>query len=170
MNANNKVLYSLLLGCIIYSPANAVAELRLGVVNPVKILESAPQAEAARKRLEREFASRDRQLVSLQKTLKQKEDRLAKDSAVMGESERQKLERDIISARRALSRDQTDFRDDLNLRRNEELGKLQRQVAETIRTVAKDQNFDVIVGEGVYFASERVDITEEVVKRLKAQR
>ncbi|MGH8645044.1 MAG: OmpH family outer membrane protein [Gammaproteobacteria bacterium] len=170
MNANNKVLYSLLLGCIVYLPANAAAELRLGVVNPVKILESAPQAEAARKRLEQEFASRDRQLVSLQRTLKQKEDRLAKDGAVMSESERQKLERDIISARRDLRRDQTDFRDDLNLRRNEELGKLQRQVAETIRTVAKDQNFDVIVGEGVYYASERVDITDEVVKRLKAQR
>ncbi len=170
MNAEKKILYPLLLGAVIYSPATGAAELRLGVVNPVKILESAPQAEAARKRLEQEFASRDRQLVSAQKALKQKEDQLAKDSAVMSDSERQKLERDIISARRDLRRDQTDFRDDLNLRRNEELGKLQRQVAETIRTVAKDQNFDVIVGEGVYYASERVDVTEEVVKRLKAQR
>ena len=93
-----------------------------------------------------------------------------KDGAVMSEGERDKLERDIISARRDLRRDQTDFRDDLNLRRNEELGKLQRQVAETIRTLAKDQNFDVIVGEGVYYASERIDITDQVVKRLKAQR
>ncbi|MGH8657237.1 MAG: OmpH family outer membrane protein, partial [Gammaproteobacteria bacterium] len=109
MNANMKVLCPLLLGSIIYLPADAAAELRLGVVNPVKILEAAPQAAAARKRLEQEFASRDRQLVSAQKTLKQKEDRLAKDSAVMSESERQKLERDIISARRDLRRDQTDF-------------------------------------------------------------
>ena len=43
-------------------PGIALAELKIGVVNAVKILEGAPQAEAARKQLEKEFASRDRAL------------------------------------------------------------------------------------------------------------
>ena len=39
------------------------ADYKLGVVNAPKILEASPQADAARKKLEKEFATRDRDLV-----------------------------------------------------------------------------------------------------------
>ncbi len=44
-----------LCGAVAGTPSRA-ADLRIGVVNPIKVLEAAPQAEEARKRLEREFA------------------------------------------------------------------------------------------------------------------
>ncbi len=140
---------------------------RIGVVNPIKVLEAAPQAEEARKRLEREFAPRDKNLVAAQKKAKLLEDRLAKDAAVMSDTERRKIERDIIGVKRDLKRDQDEFREDLNFRRNEEFGKIQRQVVEAIQILAKEEGFDVIVGEGVIYANERVDVTSKVVARLK---
>ena len=163
-----KLFLSLIVLCgAVAGPPSRAADLRIGVVNPIKVLEAAPQAEEARKRLEREFAPRDRNLVAAQKKAKQLEDRLAKDAAVMSDIERRKIERDIIGVNRDLKRDRDEFREDLNLRRNEEFSKIQRQVVEAIQILAKEEGFDVIVGEGVIYANERVDVTSKVVARLK---
>lgn len=154
---------------VLVMPMAAMAEnYKIGVVNAVRILESAPQAEQAKKRLENEFAARDRKLVAAQKAVKQKEEKLAKDGAIMSESERVKLEREAVAARRELKRDQDEFRDDLNFRRNEEFGKIQKDIVQAIQKIAKDQKYDLIVGEGVIFASSKVDITDAVIKQLKS--
>ena len=142
--------------------------LKIGFVNAAKILDEAPQAENARNRLEKEFAPRDKGLVDAQRALRKLEEQLARDGAVMGETERRTLERDIIAQKRELNRSQTEFREDFNIRRNEELGKLQRLVYDAIVQLAKEQRFDLIVNDGaVIYASDQVDITDEVLRRLK---
>lgn len=166
MNPRNLVA-TLLLCTAFLAPAGAAAELRIGFVNAAKLLEEAPQATAARDNLQQEFAPRDRELVAMQKELKALEERLGRDAAVMSENERRNLERDILNRKRDLKRSQDVFREDFNLRRNEELGKLQRLVIETIRTVSKEQKYDLMLTEGVLYASEQVDVTDLVLKRLK---
>jgi len=145
----------------------AAADYKIGVVNAVRVLEAAPQADAARKKLEAEFATRDRELVAAQKSLKGMEDRMVKDGAIMSESERSRLERDIMAKRRELKRDQEEFREDVNFRRNEEFGKIQRDIVEAIREVAKKDNYDLVMGEGVIYASKAVDITDSIISHLK---
>ena len=145
----------------------AAAEIKIGIVNPAVLLEKSPQAEAARKRLEREFAPRDRELVRRQKELRKLEERLARDGAVMSEAERRKLEREIRSRRRDIKRAQDEFREDFNIRRNEEFGKLQRQVYRAIVSLAKEEKYDLILGDGVLYAGKKVDITNRVLQRLK---
>lgn len=143
------------------------ADYKIGVVNAPRVLEQAPQAEAARKKLEKEFATRDRDLVAGQKALEEMENRLAKDGAIMSEAERTKLERDIVNKRRELKRDTTEFQEDVNFRRNEEMAKIQQDIADAIVELAKEQGYDMILGTGVIFAGEKVDVTDEVIKRLK---
>lgn len=143
------------------------ADYKIGVVQAVRVLESAPQAEAAKKKLETEFAGRDKQLANDQKALKALEDRLAKDGAIMSETERVRLERDIISKRRDIKRSSDEFREDVNFRRNEEFGKIQRQIVEAIKQIADEQKFDLVLGEGVIYASKTVDMTDQVIERLK---
>ncbi|MDH5190563.1 MAG: OmpH family outer membrane protein [Gammaproteobacteria bacterium] len=147
----------------------ASAELKLGAVNAAVILEKAPQAEQARKLLEKEFAPRDSELVKLQKSIKANDDKLQRDGAVMSESERVKLEREVISQKRELKRKQDEFREDFNIRRNEEFGKLQKRIYEAIVAQAKKDKYDVILGDGVIYASDTADITQQVLKRLKAE-
>lgn len=147
-------------------PASA-ADYKIGVVNAPRVLENAPQAEAARKKLEKEFATRDRDLVASQKALKELEDRLTKDGAIMSETERSRVERDIINKRRELKRDTEEFQEDVNFRRNEEMGKIQQKIADAIIALAKEQKFDMILGTGVVYASEKVDVTDAVIEKLK---
>lgn len=155
------------LGLFVVSGTVPAAEYKIGYVQAVRVLEAAPQADTAKKKLETEFAGRDKELLNDQKSLKTLEDRLAKDAAIMSESERTRLERDIINKRRDLKRNSEEFREDVNFRRNEEFGKIQRQIVEAIRQLAEEQKYDVVLGEGVIFASKGVDITDLVIERLK---
>ncbi len=142
------------------------ADLKIGFVNIPAVLEKAPQAEKAKKRLEQEFSPRDKQLVAQQKDIQSKEERLSRDSAVMGETERSNLEKDILNKKRDIKRSQQEFSEDFNARKNEELGKLQRRIVEAIRTIAKEQNFDLLLTDGVIYASEQIDVTAQVQQKL----
>ncbi len=148
-------------------PGLALADIKIGFINPIKVLEMAPQAEAARNDLEREFAQRKEDLEAEDASIKRAEEKLGRDTAIMSESERQKLERDVLSRKRDVRRAKEEFRDDLNLRRNDELAKLQKEVLKVINELAKEKGFDLIVGEGVVYASEAIDISEQVLQRLR---
>ena len=142
---------------------------KIGAVNAKRILQESPQAEKAMKMLEKEFSPRDKGLVAAQKKIKALEDKYNKDRAIMSEEERTKLERDVADKARDLKRDQDEFREDLNLRRNEEFGKIQKRVVVAIQKIAEENNYDVILGEGVIFASSKVDISGLVIDYLKKE-
>ncbi|MCW9058059.1 MAG: OmpH family outer membrane protein [Gammaproteobacteria bacterium] len=144
----------------------ALAEVRIGYVNIAKLMEEAPQVKEARSRIESEFAPREKELVGLQRNIRDQEERLNRDGAVMSEAERTKLERDVLGLRRDLNRAQDEFRDDLNIRQNDALSKLQKVMFETTLALAKEQNYDLILSQGVVYASGKVDITALVLKKL----
>ncbi|KAF3981340.1 MAG: OmpH family outer membrane protein [Methylococcales symbiont of Hymedesmia sp. n. MRB-2018] len=144
------------------------AELKIGFVNVAKVLEKAPQAEKAKKRLEEEFSPRDKHLLSQDKEIQKLEEKLSRDTSVMGGSERRKLEKDIIAKKRDAKRSQQEFQEDFNMRRNEELSKLQRRITEAIKALAKDDKFDLLLTDGVIYASQKIDVTAQVQAKLVA--
>ena len=167
-----KILRSLLLSTAIALATTATAQagdFKVGFVNAAALLDKAPQAQAAQKKLESEFSSREKELVAQQKKVADMESKLSRDGAALSDSEQRKLERDIMTRKRELKNAQDEFRDDLNIRRNEELGKLQRSIYEVIVALAKQEKYDMIVGDGVIYASDQVDITSKVLQRLKEE-
>lgn len=168
-----KIVFKLIItvfAILVFSTQSYAEETyKLGAVNAIQVLEQSPQADAARKLIEKEFAPRDKALVAEQKKIKELEDKFNKDGAIMSEAERNKLERDIISKKRDLKRTQDEFREDLNFRRNEEFAKIQKKIVEAIQQVAKDNKYDVILSEGVIYASSKVDISGMVIDYLKKE-
>ncbi len=142
-------------------------DYKIGAVNTIRILEQSPQAITADALIKKEFSSRDRELVTQQKNVKSMEDRLAKDGAIMSDTERKKLERDIVSSRRDLKRGQDEFREDVNFRFNEERAKIQKEVFDAIQKVAKENGYDLVLFDGVAYASPKTDISDLVIKYLK---
>jgi outer membrane protein len=147
----------------------AHAEDRIAFVNVAKVLEQAPQAIAANKRLEKEFAPRNQSLIDLRKELRDLEERLSREGVTMSESQLRKLELDIRNRKREIRRAQDDYREDLNIRRNDELRKVQKRVYEAIVSLAKKEKYDMVVGDGVIYAGDRVDITDKVLKLLSEE-
>lgn len=165
MKRYKTVVIAVLAMLVAYS-GSTMAENKIGFVDTVKLMEGAPQAKSAQSKIEEEFAPREKELVALQREIKKMEDDLSRDGSVMSESKRSQVERDILSKRRELKRSQEEFRDDLNIRRNEVLAKLQKDMYEAVVALAKEQKFDLILSQGVVYASDKVDITESVLKKL----
>ncbi len=165
----NSLLIMMLIGFVFNAGSLYAAEVKIGVVNANQIVEQSPQYDAVRKSLEKEFKRRDNDLVAKQKQLKTLEDKLARDGAVMSAAEVKRLEQDIRSRRRKIKSMADEFREDLNIRRNEEFNKLLRKVSEVVHQIGEQENIDLILSEGVVYASKRVNLTEKVLNRLKQQ-
>lgn len=158
----------LLLGLSI-TPALQAAELKIGVVNAALVLEQSPQKAQALSRLEKEFSTRSKSIESKHKMLRDAQERLSKDRAILSADELKSKERELLADQRELKRLQDEYSEDLSIRRNEELRKLEKQIAETIVNLAKEESYDLVVYQGVIFASDKVDLTDKVLEKLKAK-
>lgn len=155
---------------VLLAPLGAAqADLKIAVVNVPRLLEEAPQAKTAMQALQDEFAPRQRSIVATQKDLKAKEEKLTRDGAVMAENERRNAEKDLRDGQREMQRKQNEYVEDLNLRRNEELGKLQRSLLQEVQTYARSASYDIVVGDGVLYVNESMDITAQVLSALNAR-
>lgn len=163
----SKSLIGMMLVVVFAMPA-AAQELKVGVVNVPLLMDRAPQTKAAMDALEKEFAPRQREILAKQKEYQDLSEKVQRDVAVMGEAERRSAERDMRELQRDVERLQTEFREDLNLRRNEELGNLQRALLKEVQDYAQTAGFDLIVGDGVLYASNAINITELVLRAVEA--
>ena len=146
----------------------AAQEVKIGVVNVPVLLDRSPQTKAVMDALQEEFAPRQREFIAKQKELEDLTAKIQKDVAVMGETERRNAEKNLRDLQRDVARLQQEFREDLELRQNEELGNLQRSLLKEVQDYAQAEGYDLIVGDGVLFASTAVNITEEVLRAVEA--
>lgn len=167
MNTVKVMLVSLAL--LAASPASFANDLKIGVVNASRILDQSPQKDAALKRLEGEFSSRSKSLEAKNRQLRAAQEKLQKDAAILSADERDAQERKIISDQRELKRLQEEYSEDLSIRRNEELRKLEEEIAETIVSIAEAESYDLVLYQGVIFASDKADLTSKVLEKLKAR-
>ena len=150
-----------------HAAAQAVATTtKIGFVNTERLFREAAPAKRAQQKLEKEFATRDAEVQKLTKQVRDLQSSLDKDGATMAEAERRNKERDLANLSRDLQRAQREFREDLNLRRNEELAQLQERANKVIQQIAEGEKFDLILQDPVVYASQRIDITDKVIKAL----
>lgn len=163
---NRSIAYIGLCLCLTLASAQASAEIKVGVVNFQKLLEDAPQTKVAMQALENEFAPRRRELLTMQNDLKARDEKFQKDGAIMSEADRTKTEKALRDEQREFSRKAGEFQDDASTRRNEEIGKVQRYLVTEIQGYATAQGYDMVLGEGVFFAKAPFDITANVLAVL----
>jgi outer membrane protein len=142
------------------------ADFRVGFVNTERLFRDAAPAKRAQQKLEREFATRDAEIQKMSKQAQVLQTSLEKDGVTMAETERRNKERDLGNLTRDLQRAQREFREDLNLRRNEELASVQERANKVIQQIAEAEKYDLIVQDPVVYASQRIDITDKVIKAL----
>jgi len=163
----SKSIFGALLITVFAAPAVA-QELKIGVVNVPLLMDRAPQTQAAMSALEEEFQPRQRDILAKQKELEDLTARVQRDIAVMGETERRNAEREVRDLQREVQRLTSEFQEDFNLRRNEELGNLQRSLLQEVQNYAQTAGYDLIVGDGVLYASSAVNVTALVLEAMQA--
>ncbi len=144
----------------------SAADYKIGFVNTERLFREAAPAKRAQQRLEKEFSTRDAEQQKLARQVRDLQALLDRDGPTMGESERRNKERDLANLTRDFQRMQRENREDLNIRRNEELAGVQERANKVIQQIAEAEKYDLIIQDPVVYASQRIDITDKVIKAL----
>ena len=148
------------------------AEYKIGYVDIAKILNEAPAAKSAQKKLEQEFSPRNKQLESKAKKVKKQKEKLQKESDIMSKDQIESLKRKIMKSERDLQRDANEAQEDFKLRRRDELGKIESRLKEVILLIAESGKYDLILTNAdVTYASDKtsINITDKVLKKFNSK-
>ena len=163
--ATAAIMFALVTQALVSQAVVAQTPFKIGFVDPVRLIEQAPQGAKALANLEDEFRSRDEELKLHHGQIQEMEADLEKNILVMDATSAQARQREIENHKRRLARSQQEAREDYNLRRNEELARLQALVREVIVEIAKAGGYDLVVEQAVY-VSDAINITDLVLDRL----
>ena len=157
----------LILAAIISGFINpAFSEVKIGFVQVDKILKDAPQTQTSNKKLEKEFKARTESLKKIIQGIQKEEKDFSKNSLTLSDTDKEKITRKLQQDKIDAQRTERELREDIDLRRREEINSLQGQVNQTIEKLAKEKKYDLIVYQGVAYASPAIDITDMVIKSL----
>ncbi len=145
----------------------ANAEIKSAFINPALVMEKSPQAKKAADTLRNEFKGREQKLRGMVDDIKALEKSYQTDSAIMSEDQRKKNEEEIIQKKRKFQFDQQSLKEDLQTRRQEIIKEMKKDISAVIRSYGSTHGYDFIFTEGVAYASEAVDITDEILKELE---
>ncbi len=132
-----------------------------------RLLDNAPQVVAGRQQLEREFAARDAALKADEKRAAALHERQAREAASTPKPDA--LQREIDTLERSIKRNRDALRTELKARSDQELDKSWREINGAVVEFAREQGFDLIVPSPVIYASSKVDVTEQILERLRRQ-
>ena len=152
-----------------FAQAPASTSVRIGYVDMKRLLDNAPQVIAGRQKLEHEFAARDAALKADEKHAEElrQGQKLAAKSSPSGEADA--VQREIDALDRSIKRNRDALRAELKTRSDQELDRSWREINDAVVEFAREQGFDLIVPSPVVYASSKVDVTEQILERLRRQ-
>lgn len=156
-----------LIAAAVLVPALAMAEGRVGVVDPLGALQAADNVKAKMAALEKELAGDEMKLNELNNQVGQLQQKLQKDGMTMSADEQEKLRTEgqqkvieIQSLQRKLQKRAGDAQREL-------LEEMQPKLQQAVSAVAKKENLDMVVNaQAVIFVKPDLDITEAVTQQL----
>ncbi len=144
-------------------------EVKIGMVNPERILSEAAPAKAATARLKTEFAGREAQISKEGSALKAAIEKFQKDAPTMAETTRNTREKQLAAQEDDFQNKRRQFQEDLANRRNTELEKIQESSKRIIKQISESGKYSVVLGaESVVYIQPQYDITDQVIKALDA--
>lgn len=162
------VLASLLAGLAGFA-GSAVAETRVAVVNISKLVTESPQAATARQKMDQEFSARRKKLEGLQDKMVADMEKAKKDAAVMSEAQKKTTQEDFAKRQREFAQQQGEYNAEVARREQQELEGLRKTILEVVAEIARQSKYDVVIGDGVVFASDAVNITDKVLTAMRSK-
>jgi len=148
-------------------PLTALAQAKLGYVDMKRLLDNAPQVQAGREKLQREFAARDAGLKRDETRLAELKSDFDRDGALLSKTDADAKKREIDALERSVKRTRDDLRAELKSRSDQELDKSWQEINNTVVDYAREQGLDLVVPSPVVYADPRIDITDRVLERLR---
>ena len=160
-----KTIQTLLLAIVLVAFPGMVLAEKIGYVDARRLIDESPQGQSELKKLEDEFAARNRDIKGRVDLFESKEAELQKNAVLMAPEELEAKTEELRSMQRDLRRDQQDYNEEYNARRNRSLAGLQKIISEAVIDIARRDKYDLIVQQAV-FASDSINVTDVVLEEL----
>ena len=148
----------------------ASAELKIGVYDARKILESLPAVQKEFQKLGAEFEPKEKEIADKRTALVRLQEDISKNAGtIYSEEEYKNKQLEFQSKRRELQLLAEDTERLATVRRNEVVRKIQSSVDQEVRKYAEEQGYDLILRSGVLYAGPKVNITEMILQRMSSQ-
>lgn len=165
----SKILVAVLLAlpAALMLTAQAQSPAKIGAIRTADVVLQSPQFKSGADRMKAEFERRRNELEANAKKFQEDVEAFQKEAEFLAATDRAAREKNLSERRIDLGLQQRQLQEDMTNRDRELTQDMRARINEVIVQVAKDQGFDLIVQDPAY-ASEAVDITDDVLKRLQA--
>lgn len=143
------------------------AEVKIGFVNPQKIIEDSVAGKAAYTSLKQIQENHRQEIEGKKAGIDAAEDELQKQYFTLSESARSEKEEAIRKSKTDFKRMLEDADADLAAKEKTYLEKIDKEVMELVNKIAKDEGYSIILGmngPSVLYANQALDLTDQIVK------
>ena len=156
---------SLILG--LFFSVSALAEAKIAVINVQKAILESEGAQVIMKQIKEELKDEEKKLMDLQKEITGLMERARKDSEVMSDGEKRKLQQQVEAKQTDYQYEGQKYQRSVELRQQELFAGIDQKVQKAIEELVKSDDYDLILHRGqVIFAAEVYDITRKVTEKL----
>ena len=82
---------------------------------------------------------------------------------------RKKLEEDLGARQNAFLQQKNQYNADVAKRQEQELQTLQKTIQDVVNQVARDGKYDLVMSDGIVYASNAINITDKVLAIMRTQ-
>lgn len=151
--------------------ADTSAPLKIAVIDLQKIMQKSSEVAAVNSQLEKRFKPKQQNILSSRKALQEEIEKTTRNSAVMSEGDRTKLQNKIIADRANLQSAEISFQQEVNAAQTQETQKFMRKLRDRVAEVARNGNFTLImVKQGIPYVDDKLDVTDTVLGLLEKNR
>lgn len=151
--------------CLSMMMGSAIADTKVGIVIPQKILATSQPAKDAQAELQKIFKPRQTELDRLVRDFKAKAAKYEKDKAILSQAENAKQRKELGDAEVNIQRKQRSLMEESNQKRNELLQKILSEAQKIVADLAKKGGYDLIVQDAIWF-NNKIDLTDQVIAQL----
>jgi outer membrane protein len=149
--------------------------MKIGHINSEAIMQNLPEAQDAQKSLDALVAQWENELKKMQDDWKKKYDDYDRRKLILTEQTRAETEKEL----RALDQSINDFRNkkfgqngELFTKQNEVMKPIQNKIFKVLDEIAKEEGYDYVFDKSgdilLLYATEKHDLTERVLRRMKS--
>lgn len=146
--------------------AAAAAETKIASVRGQEVLLQSPQFKTMQDKLTQEFEKRKKDFETDGKKFQGDVEKFNKEKDLLSASDRAKQEKDLGTRQLDLGYKQRQLQEDFQNRREQLEKDVQTKVRAVILQISKEKGLDLVVLDPLY-ASDAMDITDEVLKKLQ---
>jgi outer membrane protein len=165
---------ALLLAVLLVTSLSASAQIKIGYLNPQKVLDELPQTVALRQSMEQFIQAKQKELVDLEKRVNDEYAVFLQNAVNLEEVQLQTEQARLEGLRDELSQKQQSAEQEVQRKRAELLSPILEKMDEAVAAIAKEMKLDFVLNENtrngdtiLFYGQEDLNITSKVINMVK---